>query len=186
MDWLLTDSPSVILEGAVLVVVLMSVTLGSIARTRAASATNRVAKVYWADLGTIAWVWSGAAGITLAGSLADVEGLRMPIWLGLDLVVAVILAVVVQRRWRALSLLRGVADKLAPVGTPQRRITSTSWEIGLLGAGAGSLLLYMGAVSHGFGHPIHWLIAALGVALGYVVGLAVATPRYSVSGRSEA
>jgi hypothetical protein len=59
-------------------------------------------------------------------------------------------------------------------------LVSTSWEMALLGGGAGGLLLYGVTVSHSWGHPIHWLVAGVGVAVGYAVGLVLATPRFTL------
>lgn len=65
-------------------------------------------------------------------------------------------------------------------------MVSTTWEVALLGAAAEGLLVYMATVSHGWGHPIHWLVAALGALIGYAVGLVAATPRYTMRRDSKA
>jgi hypothetical protein len=78
----------------------------------------------------------------------------------------------------------GVAND--PSRTNHLRLVSTTWEVAIVGAGAGGLLVYMAGMSHGWGHPVHWLGAGLGVLIGYAVGLIVATPRYTLKRGSKA
>lgn len=182
MGWLFTDQPNTIVEGLALAATALAIALGFRARARARATSNSVGRLYWRDLSHVAWSWAAAAGLTLAGARLAVEGLQMPIWLVVELGVAAAVAIIVRRRWREQGMARSDRDLLTPVGTPVRRLTSTAWAIGLLGAGAGFLAFYMVTVSHLFAHPVHWGLSGLGGALGYAVGLAIATPRYSVGG----
>ncbi|MBA2631965.1 MAG: hypothetical protein H0U86_03005 [Chloroflexi bacterium] len=179
MSWLLGDERSVILEGMALLAAAFAVSAASVARNRVRSTHHSVLSVFWKDVSTLSWAWAGATVATLAGSLLGAEGLAMPIWLLVDLVIGAVVAGLIVYHWRRDGLAILATSTRSPT-VPERRITGTTWEFGLLGGAAGGFLAYAVTLGHGWGHPIHWIIAVTGLALGYAVGLALATPRYSV------
>lgn len=180
MGVLLADEALPILEGLGLVAVCFGLILASAARARSKTPGGRVALVFWRDASQAGYVWSTAATLVLLGALGEVEGLRMPIWLLLAILAGLVCLVVARVRWVRHAAGSGTSS-LDDSSRPDRpQLVSTSWEIGFLGAGVGGLLAYGATVSHGWGHPIHWLVAGIGIAIGYAVGLLAATPRFTV------
>ena len=180
MGALLADEPLPLLEGIGLVAVSVGLILASFTRIQARRPGSRVAQLFWRDLSQAGYVWAGATIVVLAGGLAEVEGLRVPIWLLLTILAGLACLAIARMRWArhaAAAARRPVDDSNRP---ERPRLVSTSWEVALLGGGIGGLLVYGAAVSHAWGHPIHWVIAGVGVAVGYAIGLIVATPRYTV------
>lgn len=182
MEWLLADRPSTLFEGVALFGTALALALGSIARTRALTAANSVVAVFWTDASRTAWTWAAATGTTLAGALLEIEGLAMPIWLLVETVTGVALPVLLRHRWRSTGMEIAARVPAAPVGTRPRRVVGTTWEAGLLGAAVAGMGAYLITMAHVWGHPIHWIVAGIGAALGFAVGIAAATPRYSVRG----
>lgn len=180
MATLLADQPSPILEGIALLGVCVALILASMARSRSRRSGNRVAQLFWRDVAQAGYLWAGATTALLVGALLEIEGIRTPIWLVFALIVGVICIVIVRLRWRR----QGLASERTHADDPSRpdrpRLVSTTWEVAILGAGGGGLLVYMVTGSHSWGHPIHWLVAGLGVVVGYAVALVVATPRYTL------
>lgn len=113
----------------------------------------------------------------LLGSLVEIDGFQVPIWLFAAIVVGGVCLAIVRLRWERLGLASGPTPADDPIRSDRPRLVSTTWEMALLGAGVGGLLIYMATVSHSWGHPIHWLVAGLGALIGYAVGLVAATPR---------
>ena len=180
MGALLADESLPILEVVGLVAVSVGLILASFTRIQARRPGSRVAQLFWHDLSQAGYVWAGATIVVLAGGIAEVEGLRVPIWLLLAILAGLACLVIARLRWArtaATAARRSMDDSSRP---ERPRLVSTSWEVALLGGGVGGLLVYGAAVSHAWGHPVHWLIAAVGVAVGYAIGLVVATPRYTV------
>lgn len=180
MATLLADQQVPILEGISLLAVCAALILASVARTRSGPPGNRVAQIFWRDVAQAGYIWAGAVAVLLVSALLEIEGVRSPIWLVLALIVGAFCIVIVRLRWRR----QGLASERMHADDPSRpdrpRLVSTTWEVAILGAGAGGLLVYMVSVSHSWGHPLHWLVAGLGVAVGYAIGLVVATPRYTL------
>lgn len=180
MGTLLADQPLPILEGIALFAVGLAIVLASAARSRSQRPGNRVGQVFWRDVSQAGYIWAAATSALLASALLGIEGLRIPIWLFVALVVGLVCLVIVGLRWRR----QGLASERTHADDPSRpdraRLVSTTWEVAILGAGAGGLLVYLVSVSHSWGHPIHWLVAGLGGVVGYAVGLIVATPRYTL------
>lgn len=180
MGALLADEPLPILEGIGLVAASVGLILASFTRIQSRRSGSPVAQLFWHDLSQAGYVWAGATIVVLVGGLGEVEGLRVPIWLLLALLAGLACLPIARLRWArhaAVAARRPVDDPSRP---DRPRLVSTSWEVAILGSGVGGLLAYGAALSHAWGHPIHWLIAAVGVAVGYAIGLIVATPRYSV------
>lgn len=183
MGALFADEPLPIIEGLALVAVSIGLILASLARERSRSTDGRVAQIFLRDASQAGYLWSAATFVLLLGGLGEVEGVRTPIWLVVAVAVGSICLVIVRLRW----VRSGLASARSTVDDPSRldrpRIASTSWEVALLAAGAGALLFYGVTVAHAWGHPIHWAIALIGGAFGYAMGLALATPRYTVRTR---
>ena len=176
----LADEPLPMLEAVGLVAANVGIILASFTRIRARRSMSRVAQLFWNDLSQAGYVWAGAMIALLVGGLGEVKGLRTPIWLLLAILAGLTCLPIARLRWArhaAAAARRPVDDSSRP---ERPRLISTSWEVALLGGGVGGLLAYGAAVSHAWGHPIPWLIAGVGVAVGYAIGLIVATPRYSV------
>ena len=189
VDWLLGDNPSALLEGATLVGLGLAVMAGLVARARATRRVESLSGIFLADAGTAALAWSVAAVIVFVGSIANVDGLRMPVLGILILGAGGCLAIVLARRWRHLTPTRSSAAAADRSRSGRPRLIATTWEIGLLGAAGGAFALYALTIGHAtlaqpWGHPIHWIVALVGGVVGYAAGLSVATPRYSV--RSKA
>lgn len=179
MGALLADESLPILEGISLVAVSIGLILASFTRIQARRSGSRVAQLFWRDLSQAGYVWAGAMIVVLVGALGQVEGLRVPIWLLLTILAGLVCLPIARLRWaRHAAAARSSVDDSSRPERP--RLVSTSWEIALLGGGVGGLVVYGAAVSHAWGHPIHWVIAGVGVAVGYAIGLIVATPRYTV------
>ena len=180
MEALLADEPLAILEGLGLIAVSLGLALASFARVRAQRKQNQIARVFWQDLSQAGYIWAGATLVILFGALGDVEGLRVPVWLVAAILAGLACLVVARVRW----LRHAAGASRQPIEDASRsdrtRFVSTSWEMGLLGAGAVGLLVYGATLSHAWGHPIHWLSAGIGFAIGYAIGLVAATPRYAV------
>ena len=184
MSALLADEPVPVLEGIGLVAVSVGLILASFTRIQARRSGSRVAQLFWQDLSQAGYVWAGATIVVLVSGLGEVEGLRVPIWLLLAVLAGLACLPIARLRWarHAAPAARRSADDSSRPERP--RLVSTSWEVAILGGGVGGLIADGAAVSHASGHPIHWLIAGVGVAVGYAIGLIVATPRYSVRRRS--
>ena len=183
MGALLADQSLPIIEGLALVTISIGLILASVARVKSTRPTSPVVQLFWRDLSQAGYLWSATTIGLLFGALGEVEGLRTPIWLIMAVVAGSFALAVVRLRW----VRSGLASAKPTVEDPSRpdrpNIASTSWEIALLAAGAGGLLVYGVTVSHAWGHPIHWGIALIGGAYGYAMGLALATPRYTVRTR---
>lgn len=180
MGALLADEPLPILEGVGLVAASVGLILASATRMWSRRPDNLVAHLFWRDMSQAGYVWAGATIVLLVGGLGNVEGLRVPIWLLLSVIAGLAGLVVARLRWVRYA---SIPARTAPDDSSRperRRLVSTSWEVGVLGGGVGGLLAYGVSLSHAWDHPIHWLVAGVGVAIGYAVGLVVATPRYVV------
>ena len=184
MGAFLADEPLPILEGIALVAVSLGLIVASVARARARRSINVIARMFWDDVGRAAYIWAAATVLVLVGALGNVEGLEVPVWLVLSIVVGAVCLLIVQRRWARLGLPADRTGSHDPSRPDRPHLVSTSWEIAILYAGGGGLLVYGVSVAHLWGHPIHWLVAGIGAAVGYAVGLIMATPRFTVRRRS--
>lgn len=186
MEALVTDQPLLILDGIALLGVGIAIMLSSVARSRSQRPGSGVAQLFWHDVSQAGFTWAAATFALLLGSLVEIEGLQAPIWLFLAIVVGGVCLVIVRLRWQRLGLASARTQGDDPSRPDRPRLVSTIWEVAILGAGAGGLLVYMASVSHGWGHPIHWLLAGVGALIGYAVGLIAATPRYTLKRGSKA
>jgi hypothetical protein len=175
---ILADEPLPILEGIGLVAVSVGLILSSVARGRAQRPASRIAAVFWRDVSQAGFIWAGASIVVLIGAVAEIEGLRVPVWILVSTLVGLGCLAVARLRWmQHAGSERLLEDRSRPESV---RLVSTSWEVALIAAAGGGLLVYGATLSHSWGHPIHWLIAGIAAAVGYAVGLVVATPRYTV------
>lgn len=181
MEWLFADPPPIAwpiggLAGSGLVLAA-----GLVARRRAAQSEGTVLEVFWRDVATIGLTLAGVLAVPSLAALVPVEGLGQPVWIIVGAGAAVAAAVLLLVRWRSQEL--GAAARrrpLTPTGAPQRRLISTGWEIGMVVAGVAGLTTYLLSAGHAFGHPIHWLVAGLGLFIGYAFGIGVVTPRFTL------
>jgi hypothetical protein len=186
VESLVADQTLPILDGIALLGIGIAITLASVARSASQRPGNRVARVFWRDVSLAGYIWAAATFSLLVGSIAGIDGLRVPIWLALALIVGIVCLAIARLRWRRQGLMSERTQVDDPTRPDPPRLVSTAWEVAILGAGGGGLLVYMATLSHGWGHPIHWLVAGLGAVIGYAVGLIVATPRYSLKRSSKA
>lgn len=180
MGPLLADEPLPILEGIALLAAALVLLLASVARAWAHRPDDRVAQVFWRDVSQAGYVWAATTIAIVASALLEVEGLRVPIWLFLSLMAGLACLVIVRLRRPRLALRSGRPPADDPSRPDRQALVSTTWEVATLSGGGGALLLYALSLSHAWGHPIHWLVGGIGGAIGYVVGLVSATPRFTV------
>lgn len=169
-----------ILEGFALIGVSLGLIAASVAGRRSRQPESRVAQVFWRDVSQAGYVWSGATMVVLFGGLGEMQGLRAPIWLSLAIVAGLVGLVITRIRWGRHGAASG-RPSLDDQSRPDRlRLVSTSWKAAVVGAGAGGLLAFGASVAQAPGYTIHWLVAAIGLAIGYALGLVMVTPRYTV------
>jgi hypothetical protein len=138
-----------------------------------------VLEVFWADGATIGRTLAGVLAGASVAAIVTIEGIGQPVWILVGLLAAVASGGLLLARWRSQEL--GTAARrrpLTPTTAPERRLVSTSWEFGMLGAGVGGFGTYLLTADHAFGHPIHWLVTVLGLAIGYALGIGGVTPRF--------
>jgi hypothetical protein len=184
VDWLLANESNPALEVAALLATTIAVLIGSVARNHAANAVTPVVAFFWRDVAATAWVWAAATGVTLGAALGGVPGLSAPVVLISELALGLVLIGLLRFRW-AREDLRFLAGRDV---IPQRErppLVSTTWEVGLLSGIAGAAIVLAVTLAVGWPYPAHWLMAVLGVALGYAAGIAAATPRYAVRYRGQ-
>ena len=143
-------------------------------------------EVFWRDAATIGLTLAGGVAVPSLAGVVPVEGVGQPIWIVVGLAAVVAVAALLLVRWPGqelgTALRRGPAS---PTGAPQRQLISTSWEISILGAGIAGFGMYLVTAGHAFGHPIYWVIAALGLLIGYAFGIGVVTPRFRLQAPAE-
>ncbi|MBA3689561.1 MAG: hypothetical protein H0W81_12170 [Chloroflexi bacterium] len=185
MEWLFSDPPPIAWPIAGLTVSGLVLAAALTARWRAARLEGTVLEVFWRDVATMGRTLAGVMAAPSLAAIVPIEGLGQPLWIVVGAAAVVVAAALLLIRWRSQEL--GKATRQAPVtptGAPQRRLISTGWEIGMLGAGGAGLLTYLVSAGHAFGHPIHWLIAALGLFIGYAFGIGAVTPRFTLESPS--
>lgn len=137
-----------------------------------------VVAIFWRDTATILLVLAGTAGLASVALVLAVDGLGNAVWLLATGIALVAITGILVWKWKREVRRYARQRTVVPTGTPDRRIVSSAWETGAVVAGVGGLLLYVATADHVFGHPIHWLLAVVGVLLGYAFGIGIATPRF--------
>lgn len=179
MEWLFAQPAAIGWPIAGLAVSILVLAAAWNTRRRAARLEGTVLEVFWRDTATIGLTLAGVLVAPSLAAIVPIEGVGQPIWIVVGLVAVVVAAGLLLIRWRGQEL--GIASRRRPVtptAAPQRRLISTGWEIGMLGAGIGGLGTYLVTAGHVFGHPIHWVIAVLGLSVGYAFGIGAVTPRF--------
>ena len=138
--------------------------------------------VFRRDVASALAVWGAAEILIIAAWFARIEGLRMPIWSYVGLVVGLAILAFAWRREHGPWPTRAKAeeDDVLPDGTVPRGLSET-WEMGAVAGGILALASYLVTVDHPYGHPIHWATTALSFVVGYALGLAAWTPRFKLS-----
>ena len=179
MEWLFSDPPPIAWPIAGLAVSGLVLAATFVARRRAARTAGSVLEVFWSDVATIGRTLAGVVAAPSLAAIVPIEGLGQPLWILVAVAAVVLTAALLVLRWRGQELGNAARRRpITPTGAPQRRLTSTGWEIGILGAGGTALGTYLVTVGHTFGHPIHWLVAGLGLFMGYAFGIGAVTPRF--------
>ncbi|MEX0630388.1 MAG: hypothetical protein WEE67_08540 [Chloroflexota bacterium] len=181
MDWLFAEPAPVAWPIAGLTVAGLVLGAAFTARRRAARLEGTVLAVFWRDAATIGMTLAGVLAVTSIAAIMPIEGVGQPMWTVVGIAAVAASAGLLVLRWRGQEL--GQAPRRRPVtptAAPERRLISTSWEIGILGAGIGGLGMYLVTSGHPFAHPIHWVVAAIGLFIGYAFGIGAATPRFTL------
>ena len=181
MEWLFAEPPPIAWPIGGLTISGLALAAALTARRRAARLEGTVLEVFWRDVATMGLTLAGVLVAPSLAAIVPIEGLGQPLWIVVAVAAAVGAAALLAVRWRSQEL--GMAARQRPVtptGAPHRRLISTSWEIGMLGAGIGGFATYLGSAGHVFGHPIHWLITGLGLSVGYALGIGSVTPRFAL------
>ena len=181
MEWLFAEPPPIAWPIAGLTVAGLLLAAALTFRRRATRLDGTVLEVFWRDVATMGLTLAGVLVAPSLAAIVPIEGLGQPLWIVVAVAAAVGAAALLAVRWRSQEL--GMASRQRPVtptAAPQRRLISTSWEIGMLGAGGAGLVTYLLSAGHAFGHPIHWLIAGLGIFIGYAFGIGAVTPRFTL------
>jgi hypothetical protein len=179
VEWLFTEPPPIAWPIAGLTVSGLVVAAAVSARRRAARLEGTVLEVFWRDVATIGLTLAGVVAVPSLAAIVPIEGLGQPLWIVIAVSAAVASVVLLLVRWRSQELGQAARQRaVTPTAAPQRRLVSTGWEIGMVGAGGAGLGTYLVSAGHAFGHPIHWLIAGLGLFIGYAFGIGAVTPRF--------
>lgn len=138
-------------------------------------------QVFRLDAANAAILWAATQLVVVTGWALRVEGLRVPIWSYLGMLVGAAIAILAWRRERAPwpSLAKSDGVELLTDGRVQRG-TSQTWEPAMLAAAGGAFVSYLATAGHAYGHPIHWLTTILTFPVGYALGLAVWSPRFKL------
>lgn len=179
MEWLVSDQPQPVLGVAGLTVAGALAVGGLLLRRRADRFEGSVLSVFLSDAGTVLAVLAVTFALVSGALALGIEGIGSPLWLLIAAVgLAVCLALLVWRWLGEIAPQAGRYRRATPTGVPERRIVSSSWEIAIAVAAGAGLLTYLATADHRFGHPLHWILAVLGLLLGYAVGIGASTPRF--------
>jgi len=182
MEWMFVEPAPTAWPVAGLTVAGLATGAGLVARRRAAGLPGSVVEVFWRDAATIAYTLAAVLAVPSLAALVPVEGIGQPIWIVVGSAASVAAVGLLAVRWRGQGL--GAAPRrrpLTPTAAPERRLIPTGWEIGMVVAGMAGLGTYLISAGHAFGHPIHWLIAVLGLLIGYAFGIGLVTPRFTLA-----
>ena len=181
MEWLFADPPPIAWSIAGLGVSALVLGAALTARRRARRFEGTVLEVFWRDVATIFLTLLAVQAAPSLAAIVPVEGLGQPLWTVVGAGSVALLSALLLVRWRSQELSAAVRRRpVTPTAAPQRRLISTSWEIGMVAAGVAGLVTYLVTADHVFGHPIHWLIAGLGLLIGHAFGIGIVTPRFTL------
>jgi hypothetical protein len=181
MEWLFADPPPIGWPIGGLAASGLMLAAAWTARRRAVRFAGTVLEVFWRDVATIGLTLAGVLAVPSLAAIVPVEGLGQPFWILVTAGSVAGMVALLLVRWRSQEL--GAAARrrsVTPTAAPQRRLISTGWEIGMVVAGVAGLVSYVLTADHVFGHPIHWLLAGLGLAVGYAFGIGAVTPRFTL------
>lgn len=140
------------------------------------------AAIFFSDTSTVLAVLGVASALVSAAIALGFEGLGRPLWLLIVIAALALAAVLLVRKWRAeVSADAQRCRRVTPAGAPESRLVSTAWERGVVVAGVAGLLTYIMTADHGFGHPPHWIVAGVGVLVGYALAVAATTPHFRLA-----
>jgi hypothetical protein len=179
VEWLVTDRPQPVVGVAGLTLAGLLAVVGLLLRRRGERVGGTILSVFLTDAGTVLGVLALTVGLVSAALALGVEGVGRPLWLVIAVMAVTFAVALLTWRWRGeFASHAGRQRRLTPTGVPERRIVSTTWEIGIVVAGGAALLTYLGTSDHQFGHPLHWILAVVGLLLGYALGIGATTPRF--------
>lgn len=179
MEWLVGDQAQPILGVAGLTLAGALAAAALLLRRRAHRFEGSVVSIFLSDAGSVLSVLAVTVSLVSVALALGVEGIGRPLWLIIALVGLVISAALLVWRWRGEFASQARRHRpVTPTGVPERRIVSTAWEVAIVVAGGAGLLTYLGTADHRFGHPLHWILAVVGLLLGYAIGIGAATPRF--------
>lgn len=179
MEWLVSEQPQQVVGVGGLTLAGLLAVGALLLRRRAERFEGTVVSVFLGDAGTVLGVLAITASLVSAALALGVEGVGRPLWLVITVIGVAVAAALLVRRWRGEFASQARRYRRAtPTGAPERRIVSTTWEIGIVVAGGAALLTYLGTADHQFGHPLHWILAVVGLLLGYALGIGAMTPRF--------
>lgn len=181
MEWLFAQPAPIAWAIGGLTVSGLALAAALTARRRAARLEGSVLEVFWRDVATIGLTLAGVMAVPSLAAIVPIEGVGQPLWIVVAVAAGVATIGLLFARWRGQELGRAARQRpVTPTGAPQRRLISTSWEFGMLGAGIAGFGTYLVTAGHAFGHPIHWVITALGLSMGYALGIGAVTPRFTL------
>ncbi|MDQ2941448.1 MAG: hypothetical protein M3R05_04575 [Chloroflexota bacterium] len=179
MEWLVGDRAQPVLGVAGLTLAGLLGVGAVVLRRRADRFQGSVLSVFLSDAGTVLAVLAVTVGLVSAALAAGVEGVGRPLWLVIAVTGSAVAGGLLIWRWRGEVATQARRHRpVTPTGAPERRIVSSAWEIAIVSAGLAGLLTYIGTADHRFGHPLHWILAVVGLLLGYALGIGAVTPRF--------
>jgi len=179
VEWLVGDQAQPVLGVAGLTLAGLLALGALLLRRRADGFEGSVLSVFLSDAGTVLGVLAVTLALVSSALALGIEGVGRPLWLVIALVGLAVAVALLVWRWRGEFATQARRyRRVTPTGVPERRIVSTAWEIGIVVAGGTALLSYLGTADHRFGHPLHWILAVVGLLLGYALGIGASTPRF--------
>lgn len=134
------------------------------------------------DLASAAILWGFPQFSAGAGWLLRLEGMRLPAWSFVSLILGAVILAIAWHKLRGDWSTQDKAVERRPVaGRDIRRLRSATWDPAALGAGLLALLTYVLTMDHPYPHALHWFTSGLAAVTGFAVGLAFWTPRPMVT-----
>ena len=94
-----TDWALLVVDGIALIGVGAAIMLASVARSRSQRPRSGIAELFWRDVSQAGFTWAAATFALLLGSLLEIEGSQVPIWLTLAIVIGGVCLLIVRLRW---------------------------------------------------------------------------------------